>query len=112
MDRDPAETSVLTFCGETEGDGCVCLARADAGSAAVETESGGAEVSVRYRIVSGDDAYEVEVHWPGDTALSGARVTGQGELPKGWEAEFWFSDARPLGWLVLNVPLDAKVEVL
>ena len=110
MERDPADTSVLTFGSET--DGCACCARADAGGEPVEIESGGAEAVVRYRITNGEDRYEVEVHWPKDTGLSGARMTGHGELPKGWEAEFWFSDDKPLGWLVLNVPLDAKVEVV
>ena len=109
MERDPADTSVLTF--GTETDGCACCARADAGKDPVEIEAGGAEAVVRYRITSGEDSYEVEVHWPKDTGLSGARFSGHGELPKGWEAEFWFSDEKPLGWLVLNVPLDAKVEV-
>ena len=110
MERDPADTSVLTFGSET--DGCACCVRADAGGEPVEIEAGGAEAVVRYRITSGEDSYEVEVHWPKDTGLSGARMTGHGELPKGWEAEFWFSDEKPLGWLVLNVPLDAKVEVV
>ena len=112
MERDPADTSVLTICGDGEGTCAAAVARADAGKDAESSESGGAEVSVRYKITSGEDSYEVEVHWPKDTGLSGARVTGLGELPKGWEAEFWFSDERPLGWLVLNVPLDAKVEVV
>lgn len=112
MDRDPSDTAVLTFGSESPDDGCACFTRSDAGKDAVETESGGAEAATRYRITSGEHAYEVEVHWPKDTALSGARVAGIGELPRGWEAEFWFSDERPLGWLVLNVPLDAKVEVL
>ena len=112
MERDPADTSVLTICGETASDSCAAVARADAGAEEAKSESGGAEVAVRYRITSGEDSYEVEVHWPKDTGLTGARVTGIGELPKGWEAEFWFSDAMPLGWLVLNVPLDAKVEVV
>ena len=112
MERDPTETSVLTFGSEEVDDGCACFTRSDAGKDAVETEAGGAELATRYRITSGEDAYEVEVHWPKDTGLAGARVAGIGELPKGWEAEFWFNDERPLGWLVLNVPLDAKVEVL
>lgn len=112
MDRDPAETSVLTFGNDPDGDGCACYTRADAGGAETETEAGGAGSTVRYRITSGEDRYEVEVYWPKDTALSGARVTGVGELPQGWEAEFWFSEERPLGWLVLNVPLDAVVEVV
>ena len=112
MERDPADTSVLTFGNDEDGDGCACYTRADADKDAVETEAGGAEALVRYRITSGEDSYEVEVYWPKDTGLSGARVTGIGDLPKGWEAEFWFSDEKPLGWLVLNVPLDAKVEVV
>ena len=112
MDRDPADTTVLTFCGEADGDSCAAYSRADAGAAEASKEDGGAEVAVRYRITGGEDTYEVEVHWPKDTGLSGARVTGIGDLPKGWEAEFWFSDEKPLGWLVLNVPLDAKVEVV
>ena len=112
MERDPADTSVLTICGDGEGTCAAAVARADAGKDAESSESGGAEVSVRYKITSGEDSYEVEVHWPKDTGLSGARVTGLGELPKGWEAEFWFSHERPLGWLVLNVQLDAKVEVV
>ena len=112
MDRDPAETSVLTFGSDEDGDGCACYARADAGKDPSETGAGGSEAAVRYQITSGEGAYLVEIHWPHDTGLSGARVTGIGDLPKGWEAEFWFSDEKPLGWLVLNVPLDAKVEVV
>lgn len=112
MERDPAETSVLSFGHSADGADCACVGRADAGKDIVEAASGGAEVAVRYKVTSGEDSYEIEVHWPKDTALAGARVTGLGELPKGWEAEFWFSDERPLGWLVLNVPLDAKVEVV
>ena len=109
MERDAADTSVLTFCDDA---GCASVGRSDAARSAGADTSGGAEVAVRYRISSGEDRYEVEVYWPKDTGLSGARVVGLGELPKGWEAEFWFSDERPLGWLVLNVPLDAKVEVV
>ena len=108
MARDTADTSELTFCDEA---GCAVVGRSDAARAGRSEEAGGAEVSVRYRITSGEDQYEVEVHWPKDTGLSGARVSGLGDLPKGWEAEHWWSAERPLGWLVLRVPLDAKVEV-
>ena len=112
MERDPAETTVLTFCGEPDGDLCAAYTRADAGADARSEESGGAKATVRYRITSGEDSYFVDVYWPSDTGLDGTRVAGIGELPKGWEAEFWTSDEHPLGWLVLNVPLDAKVEVV
>lgn len=112
MDRDPSDTSVLTFGGDVDRDCSAVLSRADAGAEAVDSASGGTEAAVRYQITSGDDSYLVEVHWPKDTGITGARVTGIGDLPKDWEAEFWFSDDHPLGWLVLNVPLDAKVEVV
>ena len=112
MERDPADTSVLTFCGEADGDCYATYMRADAGGADSTEEAGGAELTVRYQIISGSDSYLVDIHWPKDTGLPGARVTGIGDLPKGWEAEFWTSDEYPLGWLVLNVPVDVKVVVV
>ena len=112
MERDPAEITVLIFCGEPDGDCCAYYTRSDAGKDEATAESGGASATMRYQVTSGDDSYLVDVYWPSDTGLSGARVAGIGDLPRGWEAEFWTSSERPLGWLVLNVPLDAKVEVV